>query len=864
MDDARRDSLNLVGRSVTHYRVLEQLGEGGMGVVYVAEDTRLGRRAALKFLPRDLTSDDDARRRFVHEAQAASSLDNQNICTVYEIDEADDGSTFIAMAYYEGENLKNAISGQPISIDSALDIAIQIARGLEKAHAKGIVHRDLKPANVIITEDGVVKIVDFGLAKLAGRTQITRSGAVLGTASYMAPEQLRGEDVDHRVDIWGLGVVLYEMVTGRVPFYGEYEQAIYYKIVNEEPDLSDLPSSLVSFIQKCLQKDAANRFRSMTEVVHDLSQRRARLASAVAMPAIDPAYLKQWVRPAAALLGIIILAVSLSFPANRSALFGLIGINTLPDARHLAVLPFRNVSGDASGDAYCSGLMETLSSKLSQVGQFAGEQFWVVPASDVLSRSVQSAEDARRIFGANLVFAGSLNRSSQGSRLTLNLIDTQTTRVLVSEVLDYSSGNQIALQDAAVTLAANMLQVQIPTAAGRMLTAGGTSVPGAEDFYLQGRGYLNDYQNPENIDTAIELFERALEEDASYGLAHAGLAEAYWRKYTGSNDAQWVEKAVFHGDRALDLDEMLAPAHVMLGTTHFEMGRFDAALQAFQEALEIDPVSVDAYRGRARVYEAQGRLEDAEETLKNAIALRPSYWAGYNALGAFYRRQGRYEEAIEQFKIVTALTPENAWGFQNLGSVYFALGQDSNAVEMFEQSLDIQPDYRVYSNLGTYYFYTGEYATAAQMYEKALELEEVDYKVWGYLGESYYWAPGMRDSAAPHFRRAIEMAQKLLELNPNDPDVLWRLAGYYTRTGERDQALTALQKLEELEPSALEILFGMGDAYEALGEREKALRWIGEAVSNGYTLTEIERAPSLRELREDPRYEDIRNLHQSN
>jgi serine/threonine-protein kinase len=839
---------------------LEQLGEGGMGVVYVAEDTRLGRRAALKFLPRDLTSDDDARKRFVHEAQAASSLDNQNICTVYEIDEADDGSTFIAMAYYEGENLKKVIAGQPMTVENALDVAMQIARGLEKAHAKGIIHRDVKPANVIITEDGVVKIVDFGLAKLAGRTQITRTGAVLGTAAYMAPEQLRGEEVDHRVDIWGLGVVLYEMVTGRVPFYGEYEQAIYYKIVNDEPDLSEFPSRLAPFVEKCLQKDAANRFGSMTDVVYELSALRAGLVKPTTAAPIRSSIVRKWARAAAALLGIIILAASLFSPANRSALFGLIGINTLPESRHLAVLPFRNVSGDAAGAAYCSGLMETLSSKLSQFEQFAGEQFWVVPASDVLSRSVRSAEEARRVFGANLVFDGSLNRSSEGSRLTLNLIDTATRRVLASEVLDYTSGNQIALQDAAVTLAANMLQMQMPSKADRMLTAGGTSVPGAEDFYLQGRGYLNDYQKAENIDTAIGLFERALEEDSTYGLAHAGLAEAYWRKYTGSNDAQWVEKAVYHGDRALDLDEMLAPAHVMLGTTHFEMGRYEAALEAFQHALEIDPVSVEAYRGRARAYEAQGRLEDAEETLKNAISLRPSYWAGYNALGAFYRRQGRYDEAIEQFKIVTALTPENAWGFQNLGSVYFALGREAEAVEMFEQSLHIQPDYRVFSNLATYYFYKGEYATAAQMYEKALEMEELDYKVWGYLAESYYWAPDMREKAAPHFRRAIEMAQKLLALNPNDPDVLWRLASYYARTGERAEALSTLLHLESLQPSALEILFGMGDAYETLGEREKALHWIGEAVSKGYTLAEIERAPSLRALRSDPRYEDIRNL----
>jgi len=225
----------MVGTTISHYRVIERLGEEGMGVVYKAEDTKLKRTVVLKFLPPELTRDTEARQRFIHEAQAASALEHHNICNIHQIDETDDGQVFIVMAYYEGESLKKIERG-PLKLQEALDIAIQVAQGLDKAHKQGIVHRDIKPANVMITEDGVTKIVDFGLAKLAGRTKVTKTGTTLGTVAYMSPEQTRGEEVDYRTDIWSFGVMLYEMITGQLPFKGEYEQAVIYSILNKEPE----------------------------------------------------------------------------------------------------------------------------------------------------------------------------------------------------------------------------------------------------------------------------------------------------------------------------------------------------------------------------------------------------------------------------------------------------------------------------------------------------------------------------------------------------------------------------------------------------------------------------------------------------
>ncbi|MFC1543786.1 serine/threonine protein kinase [Gemmatimonadota bacterium] len=266
----------MIGQTVGRYLIEEEIGKGGMGVVYRAEDTRLKRTVALKFLPPDLTRADESRDRFIHEAQAASAMDHPNICTVYEIDETEDGQTYIAMAYYEGETLRERIARRPLKVEDAIDISSQMAKGLARAHEQGIVHRDVKPANIFITTEREVKILDFGLAKLAGQTRLTTTGTTLGTVSYMPPEQARGEVADHRSDIWAVGVVMYEMLTGQLPFKGEHEQAVIYSILNEEPEpitalRSGIPLDLEWVVQKALRKNKAERYQHVDEVPVDLA-----------------------------------------------------------------------------------------------------------------------------------------------------------------------------------------------------------------------------------------------------------------------------------------------------------------------------------------------------------------------------------------------------------------------------------------------------------------------------------------------------------------------------------------------------------------------------------------------------------------
>ena len=855
----------MIGKTISHYKILEELGRGGMGVVYKAEDTKLKRTVALKFLPPELTRDPEAKRRFIHEAQAAAALSHPNICTVHEIDEYE-GTSFIAMEYIEGQSLKEKVESGPLKVEQAVDIAIEVAEGLQEAHGKGIVHRDIKSANIMVTTKGQAKIMDFGLAKLAGRTHLTQSGTTIGTPAYMSPEQTRGEVVDHRTDIWSLGVVMYEMVTGQLPFKGEYEQAVIYSILNEDPapiceSNSDISLEFEKIVNRCLIKDSKERYQTAADLQADLKRVKRNMGSGkvvhiatIAAPHPFSQFLRKIAVPLGGLIFALLLLLLLSPP--RQVVKKWLGFEMIPAEKHLAVLPLTIVGGDLANKAFCDGLVEVLTSKLTQLEQFQGS-LWVLPTSEVRKSGIVSAKEARQDFGVNLVVTGSIQREDDAVRLTLNLVDTKTLRQLRSLVIDDRMTNASILQDVVLNKLTEMLEIELQPQKIRMLTAGRTNVPRAYDYYLQGRGYLQHYEKMENIDTAIGLFEWALKEDPNYALAYAGLGEAYWRKFKASKDVQWVKAAISYCDRALKLNDQIPSVHVTLGLIHTGTGHYQEAVQDFQYALELDPVNVDAYRGMARAYETIGKLEQAEMTYQKAIQLRPRYWVNHNVLGVFYYRHGRYEDAVKQFQQVVALTPDNIKGYNNLGGLYFYLERWQEARQMFERSLTIKSNYTAYSNLGTLYFYQGCYTDAAQMYKQALELLDNDYRVWGYLAASYYWTPNERDKAQTIYQQAAYLAEQRLKVNPRDSDVLSDLAGYYGRMGNRSRALSLLEQVLILEPSNLEVMFRIADIYELLGKRELALNWIKTALQKGYSLAEIDRYPGLRKLRADERFQRL-------
>jgi len=853
----------MIGKTILHYKIVEKLGEGGMGVVYKAEDTKLKREVAIKFLPHHISVNEEERKRFEIEAQAAASLNYSNIATIYAIEETDE-EMFISMEYIDGVELKDKIRTCPIPAKEALTIAIQIAEGLEAAHKKGIVHRDIKSQNIMITNDDKVKIMDFGLAKIKGGSQITTIGATVGTIAYMSPEQAKGDKVDHRTDIWSLGVVFYEMLTGELPFKGDYDQAIIYSILSEKPDevssgYENYPATLGDIIDKCLRKDQNARYQSAAELLEDLKkvQYNSNAVIDVSLKETLKVFVKNNPKRRRVLLisGISLFLIILLYllPFSREFFTSLFSSPQISLEKHLLILPFNSIGSNSNRQAFSDGLVETLSSNLTQIERFQGS-LWVVPASEVMQNKIKSISEAYKMYGVNLVVTGSLQFLNNLLRLTLNLVDAKNLRQLNSSIIDIRSEDISSIQNEAVIKLLEMLHIELEPELKDILNVGKTSVPEAYEFYVQGRGNLQRYESLGNVEEAINLFKLAADSDTNYALAYAGLGEAYWRKYEITKKSELVEYAINEAGKAFKLDSLLAPINVTLGMIYSGTGNYELAIKHFNLALSNDPHDAAAFRGLAKAYEAAQDISQAETTYKRAIKLKPDYWAGYNDLGVFYYKHSRYDDAINQFKEVIKLTPDNYRGYNNLGGIFYMLERWTDAREMFERSLQIQKSYNIYSNLGTLYYIEGKYEDAAKMYEQALKINDNDYLTWGNLAAAYFWIPGKHAEALANYRNAITLAENKLKINPNDPEVASNLASYYSDIGDSSRAFKLLKESINNAPDNIMVMYRAATIYEHFGDREKAIYWIGKAIENGYSRSEIEHQPELKKLIEDKRY----------
>ena len=856
----------MTNKKILNYQIIEKLGGGGMGVVYKATDTKLDRTVALKFLPEHLHMDNEAEQRFISEAKAASSFDHPNICTIYDINKTEDDQLFIVMACYEGETLKKKLENGPLEINEVVGYCIQIAQGLECAHEAGIIHRDIKPANIMITKKGEAKILDFGLAKTLNDPGVTQIGSTMGTAAYMSPEQARGAEINHQTDIWSLGVMMYQMFTGKLPFVGDYEHAVIYSILNEDPDpitkfSENCPSAIVQIITKCLQKEPANRYQSVRELSEDLElfQVDPDFGFNTKYLKIDsPISKKPKFKRIFSIAAIIISVIILSFflPSVWQKIKELVGLSPTSSEQHLLILPLTNISGDANNQAFCDGLMETLSSNLTQVERLEGS-LWVVPASEVIRNKITSPKEAFQMFGANLAVTGSLQFLGSVLRLTLNLVDAEKLRQISSSVIDVKKENISILQDRSVIKLLEMLNIELDPGQEDIFKAGNTTDPEAYEYYVRGRGYLQRYENLENIDEAIRLFKLSTESDIRYSLAYAGLGESYWRKYEATKNTEFVKKAVDDCEKAFRMDSVLAPVNITLGLIYSGTGRYDDAIKQFNLALSKNPTNSEAYRGLAKAYESLERNNDAESTFKRAIKLNSDYWAGYNDLGVFYYKNGKYEHAIEQFKKVIKLTPDNYRGYNNLGGIYYMLERRDEARDMFEQSLRIRESYNIYSNLATLYYIEGKYEEAAKTYEEALKINDNDYLTWGNLAAAYFGIPTQKDKSIETYKHAIIIGEKRLKINPNDAELISNLASYYSEVGEKTKSIKFLEKSLVMASDNAQILYRAATTYERLGNRGKALEWIEKAIQNGYPRSDIENQPELKDLVADERYNKI-------
>ena len=865
---------DLTGTTVGRFNILARLGAGGMGEVYRAEDTKLRRIVAIKRMAPRLNADPQEASRLLREGQRASALHHPNIASVFDVLE-EKHEILLIMEYVEGETLRHRLL-QPFTTDQFLNIALQSAEALAAAHDKSILHGDIKPENIMLTQADQVKLLDFGVARrLTSSNDNTLTGTlnalsayapISGTPTYMPPEVLMGNLPDLRADVFALGVVFYEMLGGRHPFQGPTMTATAAQILHHEPEPLDhlgreVPDPLVRVVAKALSKEPDKRYQNARELLGDLNAvRQGAKPSAPRVPGRTSAFRRYLPYGAAALVLISLLALR----PVRAALSGLFGHAASkqqsgqapgqPVVNNLAVLPASVQGDDPKLRAFADGLVESVTGKLARLSE--NHPLGVITTSQIQDKKVTTPEQALQEFGANLGLRLTVQSSGDLLRVNYSLVDSKSGRALAGDSVTAPAADSFALEDKVAEGVARALQIELRPEERTALGTHGTMQPAAYDYYLQGRGYLQEFFKPENVTRAITMFDQGLKLDPNYGLALAGRGEAYWRRYEESKDKKWIATATADCSKAVQLGNAGAEGHLCLGVLANGTGKYQEAVTEFKRALELDPTTDEAYIGLAQTYTKLNKLEDAEKTFQRLIGLRPQYYRGYNALGSFYLQQAQYDKAAQMYLKASDLAPQSYRIYTNLGAAYLYLGRDADAITMFERSIQIRPSPDAYSNLGTSYFRVRRFADAARNYQGALKYNDRTYYLWGNLGDSYHFN-GQQVEAKKAYRKSLELALPQLQVNPNDASLCADVAGAYAMLGDRDNALKYLDRSLELGHGDKDLLFNAAAVYCALGEKGVALEWLSKALAAGYSPSVVRAAPIFDNLRDDPAFQQL-------
>ena len=844
-----------------------------MGIVYKAMDTRLVRPVALKFIPPARKKSTIIQRRLIQEAQAASALNHPNILTIYDIDEHE-GKNYIVMEFIDGQSLEERLEDGPVDNNEIIQIASEIASGLRAAHASGIIHRDIKPANVMMTSDGRVKIMDFGLAKVAENSSLTTEGGVLGTAAYMSPEQARGEEVDPRTDLWSLGVVIYEMIAGSRPFQGAYLPALMYAVLNLEP--APLPSeegedtdSLSRIALRCLEKDRDLRYPSISDLLTDLISIGAGIRP-ISIPAVRPKSPQKKTRTLKQLSSDSVSLVlksrkaRIGFPVLAALVLAIIfmtsrynpWIEAAPRIPIVALLPIEAEGKGFPDNALLVGLQHDI---LRQFAEIESREFVysALLPSEISERQITDSTWSSELPKGSVAVRGTIQSFGSSVQLTFSRIrnDGRISGEPIS--VDAAERDMLPFQNQAGFALAKLIAPSPDTdpALARSPGSGATLIPQAYTAYLKGRGGLELARSESELSVATNYFKEAIRLDPAFALAHIGLGVACLRHFDLDGDISWVRLAEESADAAASTSADLAELQLLKG--RIEMVRSDpgSALNPFSEAVALNPNNPSNHNRLGIAYHESGRSSQAEKSFRMVIALRPKDWKGFYNLGRFYESTDRLGAAEKQYTTASEVGGDHFAAFFRLASVQEASGDIQSAMISYERAALLDETSSSLLKLADLHFYNlADYVKSASFLEKATEKNNLDFRTWDRLASAYYSIPGQREKAREAWSRSGELAAAVLRMNKYAYDARGALAFSLVRQGATEEAAELIESLKRISIPDAGVALDLAKLLENTGNRDSSLVYVKRSLELGLDPKYIVNSPWFGALRSDPRF----------